>query len=39
MYQRFVDGIEPVERRHHDADVIESLRRTARAALAASSRG
>ncbi len=29
IYQRFVDGIEPVERRHHDADVIEWLGRAA----------
>ena len=29
IYQAFVDNIEPVERRHHDADVIEWLSRTA----------
>jgi hypothetical protein len=29
IYQRFVDGIEPVERRHHDRDVIDWLERTA----------
>jgi len=29
IYQRFVDGIEPVERRYHDADVIEWLGRAA----------
>ena len=29
IYQTFVDNIEPVERRHHDADVIEWLARTA----------
>ena len=29
IYQRFVDGIEPVERRHHDADVGDWLRRCA----------
>jgi aminoglycoside phosphotransferase (APT) family kinase protein len=29
IYQRFVDGIEPVERRHHDADVREWLERCA----------
>jgi hypothetical protein len=29
IYQRFVDGIEPVERRHHDADVIDWLGRCA----------
>jgi hypothetical protein len=29
IYQRFVDGIEPVERRHHDQDVIDWLVRTA----------
>ena len=29
MYQRFVDGIEPVERRHHDADAREWLERCA----------
>ena len=29
MYQLFVDSIEPVERRHHDADVVEWLGRTA----------
>ena len=29
IYQAFVDNIEPVERRHHDADVIEWLTRTA----------
>ncbi len=29
VYQRFVDGIEPVERRHHDADAIEWLGRAA----------
>jgi hypothetical protein len=29
IYQRFVDGIEPVERRHHDADVIDWLMRAA----------
>ncbi|HEY3333918.1 MAG TPA: aminoglycoside phosphotransferase family protein [Candidatus Limnocylindrales bacterium] len=29
IYQRFVDGIEPVERRHHDADVGEWLARAA----------
>ena len=28
-YQRFVDGIEPVERRHHDADAREWLGRCA----------
>ena len=27
IYQTFVDHIEPVERRHHDADVIDWLRR------------
>jgi aminoglycoside phosphotransferase (APT) family kinase protein len=32
IYQRFVDGIEPVERRHHDADVVEWLERAARLA-------
>ena len=36
IYQRFVDGIEPVERRHHDADAIEWLGRAA--ALAGVSR-
>lgn len=30
VYQRFVDHIEPTERRYHDADVLDSLRRTAR---------
>ena len=29
IYQRFVDGIEPVERRHHDADAREWLERCA----------
>jgi hypothetical protein len=29
IYQRFVDGIEPVERRHHEADVTDWLTRTA----------
>jgi len=29
IYQRFVDGIEPVERRHHDADVTDWLARAA----------
>ena len=29
IYQRFLDGIEPVERRHHDADAIEWLGRAA----------
>ena len=29
IYQRFVDGIEPVERRHHDADGREWLERCA----------
>ena len=29
IYQTFVDNIEPVERRHHDADVLEWLSRTA----------
>ena len=29
IYQRFVDGIEPVERRHHDADAREWLGRCA----------
>ena len=29
IYQSFVDGIEPVERRHHDADVVEWLERAA----------
>ncbi len=29
IYQLFVDNIEPVERRHHDADVVEWLARTA----------
>ena len=29
VYQRFVDGIEPVERRHHDADAREWLGRCA----------
>jgi hypothetical protein len=29
VYQTFVDNIEPVERRHHDADVLEWLSRTA----------
>lgn len=32
IYQVFVDGIEPVERRYHDADVVEWLARTAEAA-------
>ena len=32
IYQAFVDNIEPVERRHHDADVIDWLTRTAAAA-------
>ncbi|HEY6569717.1 MAG TPA: aminoglycoside phosphotransferase family protein [Candidatus Limnocylindrales bacterium] len=32
IYQAFVDSIEPVERRHHDADVIDRLTRTAAAA-------
>lgn len=30
VYQRFVDHIEPVERRHHDADVVDALRTAAR---------
>jgi hypothetical protein len=29
IYQRFVDGIEPVERRHHDADAVDWLERCA----------
>ena len=29
IYQLFVDSIEPVERRHHDADVVDWLVRTA----------
>ena len=29
IYQTFVDNIEPVERRHHDADVLDWLSRTA----------
>lgn len=29
IYQAFVDSIEPVERRHHDADALEWLARTA----------
>ena len=29
IYQAFVDNIEPVERRHHDADVTDWLTRTA----------
>ena len=29
IYQTFVDSIEPVERRHHDADAVEWLSRTA----------
>ena len=29
IYQGFVDRIEPVERRHHDADVVDWLTRTA----------
>ena len=29
IYQTFVDNIEPVERRHHDADALEWLGRTA----------
>ena len=29
IYQTFVDNIEPVERRHHDADVLDWLGRTA----------
>ena len=31
VYQRFVDGIEPVERRHHDADAIGVARAGGRA--------
>ncbi len=34
IYQTFVDNIEPVERRHHDADAIEWLARTAELARA-----
>ncbi len=34
IYQAFVDGIEPVERRHHDADVVDWLGRAARLAIA-----
>lgn len=30
VYQRFVDHVEPVERRHHDDDVVDSLRAAAR---------
>ncbi len=33
IYQAFVDNIEPVERRHHDADVIDWLTRTAALAM------
>jgi hypothetical protein len=29
IYQRFLDGIEPVERRHHDADALDWLERCA----------
>jgi Ser/Thr protein kinase RdoA (MazF antagonist) len=29
IYQRFLDGIEPVERRHHEADLVDWLVRTA----------
>ena len=34
IYQMFVDNIEPVERRHHDADVLMWLRRAAAIARA-----
>ena len=34
IYQTFVDNIEPVERRHHDADVLMWLRRAAAIARA-----
>ena len=33
IYQQFLDHIEPVERRHHDADVTDWLRRAARILL------
>ena len=39
IYQTFVDHIEPVERRHHDADVIDWLRRTAALARAGEDAG
>ncbi len=35
IYQKFVDNIEPVERRHHDADVTDWLGRAAAIARAA----
>src|SRR5262245_2683981 len=35
IYQTFVDNIEPVERRHHDADVLDWLARTAALARSA----
>ncbi len=33
IYQLFVDNIEPVERRHHEADVVDWLTRTAEQTL------
>ncbi len=39
IYQTFVDHIEPVERRHHDADVIDWLGRSAALARAGEGAG
>ena len=38
MHQLFVDSIEPVERRHHEVDLVEWLARTAAQTLVETAR-